>query len=64
MTLYKGTLEDENLEDDEPQVEPARIPLTLRITDETTFTAQRPPIQCYKCNGPHKAHPYDLFMNL
>ena len=37
MTLYKGTLEDEDLGDDEPQVEPARIPLTLKITNETTF---------------------------
>ena len=37
MTLYKGTLEDEDLGDEEPQVEPARIPLTLRITNETTF---------------------------
>ena len=37
MTLYKGTLEDEALGDDEPQVEPARIPLTLKITNEATF---------------------------
>ena len=37
MTLYKGTLEDEDIGDDEPQVEPARIPLTLKITDDTTF---------------------------
>ena len=37
MTLYKGTLEDEDLGDEEPQVEPARIPLTLKITDEATF---------------------------
>ena len=37
MTLYKDTLEDEDLGDDEPQVEPARIPLTLKITEETTF---------------------------
>lgn len=37
MTLYKGTLMDENLGDDEPQVEPARIPLTLKITNDTTF---------------------------
>ena len=37
MTLYKGTLEDEDLGDDEPQVEPARIPLTLKIIDKTTF---------------------------
>ena len=28
MTLYKGTLEDEDIGDDEPQVEPARISLT------------------------------------
>ena len=35
--MYKGTLEDEDLGDDEPQVEPARIPLTLKITKETTF---------------------------
>ena len=37
MTLYKGTLENEDLGDDEPQVEPARIPLTLKVTDEATF---------------------------
>ena len=37
MTLYKGTLEDEDLGDDEPQIEPARIPLTLKITKEATF---------------------------
>lgn len=37
MTLYKGTLEDEDLGDDEPQIEPARIPLTLKITKETTY---------------------------
>ena len=37
MTLYKGTLEDEDLGDEEPQVEPARIPLTLKITEGATF---------------------------
>ena len=37
MTLYKGTLEDEDLGDEEPHVEPARISLTLKITDEATF---------------------------
>ena len=37
MSLYKGTLEDEDLGDDEPQVEQARIPLTLKITNEATF---------------------------
>ena len=37
MTLYKGTLKDEDLGDGELQVEPTRIPLTLRITNETTF---------------------------
>ena len=31
------TLEDENLGDDEAHVEPTRIPLTLKITNETTF---------------------------
>ena len=36
--MYKGTLEDENLGDDEPQIEPARISLTLKIMDETTFS--------------------------
>ena len=30
MTLYKGTLVDQDLGDDEPQVEPVRIPLTLK----------------------------------
>ena len=37
MTLYKGTLEDEDLGDDELQVELVRIPLTLKIMDEATF---------------------------
>ena len=37
MTLYKGTLEDEDLGDEEPQVEIARIPLTLKIMEEATF---------------------------
>ena len=37
MTLYKGTLEDEDLGDDESQIEPVRIPLTLKITNEATF---------------------------
>ena len=37
MTLYKGTLEGQDLGDDEPQIEPARIPLTLKITEEATF---------------------------
>ena len=37
LTLYKGTLDDEDLRDDEPQIEPARIPLTLKITNEATF---------------------------
>ena len=37
MTLHKGILEDENLRDDESQVEPARIPLTLKITNDATF---------------------------
>ena len=37
MTLYKGTLESQDLGDDEPQIEPARIPLTLKITKEATF---------------------------
>ena len=27
MTLYKGTLVDESLGDDEPQIEPVKIPL-------------------------------------
>ena len=36
MTLYKGTLEDEDVGDDEPQVEPARIPLTLKVIDKAT----------------------------
>ena len=35
MTLYKGTLEDEDLGDNEPQIELARIPLTLKITNVT-----------------------------
>ena len=35
--MYKGTLEDEDLGDDEPQVEQARIPLTLKIMNEATF---------------------------
>ena len=35
--MYKGTLEDEDLGDDEPQIEPARIPLTLKITNEAMF---------------------------
>ena len=37
MTLYKGTIEDEDLGDDEPQIEPAIIPLTLKIRNEATF---------------------------
>ena len=37
MTLYKGTLENADIGDDEPQVEPARIPLTLKVTDKATF---------------------------
>ena len=37
MTLYNGTLEDEGLGDDEPQFEPMRIPLILKIMNETTF---------------------------
>ena len=37
MTLYKGTLEDKDLGDEELQIEPARIPLTLKITEEATF---------------------------
>ena len=37
MTLYKGTLEDEDLGNDEPQINPARIPLTLKIIEETTY---------------------------
>ena len=37
MTLYKGTLEDEDLGNDEPQIELARIPLTLKINEETTY---------------------------
>ena len=37
MILYKGTIEDKDLGDDEPQIEPARISLTLKITDETSF---------------------------
>ena len=36
MTLYKGTLENEDLGDDEPQVEPTSIPLTMKITNDTT----------------------------
>ena len=33
MILYKGTLEDDDLEgNDEPWIEPARIPLTLKVT--------------------------------
>ena len=35
--MYKGTLEDEDLGDEEPQVDPTRIPLTLKITNEATF---------------------------
>ena len=35
--MYKGTLEHEDIGDDEPQIEPARISLTLKITDEATF---------------------------
>ena len=35
--MYKGTLEDKDLGDDEPQIELARIPLTLKITNETMF---------------------------
>ena len=37
MNLYKGTLEDKDLRDDEPHIEPARIPLTLKITKKSTF---------------------------
>ena len=37
MTLYKGTLMDEGLGDDEPQVESTRIPLTMKIANDTTF---------------------------
>ena len=37
ITLYKGTLEDNDLEEDEPQIEPAGIPFTLKITKESTF---------------------------
>ena len=37
MTLYKGTLEDNNLEGEEPQIELARISLTLKITKKSTF---------------------------
>ena len=37
MTLYKGTLIDENLSDDEPQVEHAKIPLNLKIMKDTSF---------------------------
>ena len=37
MTLYKGTLVEEDLANDELQVEPTRIPLTLKITNDTTF---------------------------
>ena len=37
MTLYKGTLEHKDLGDDEPQVEPAGILFTLKITEEITF---------------------------
>ena len=37
MTLYKGTLKDEDLGGDEPQIELARVPLTLKIREETMF---------------------------
>ena len=37
MTLYKGTLEDNESEGEEPQMEPAKIPLTLKITEKSTF---------------------------
>ena len=30
MTLYKGTLEGQDLGDDEPHIEPARIPLNTQ----------------------------------
>ena len=32
-----STLMNEGLRDEEPQVEPARVPLNLKITNDTTF---------------------------
>ena len=37
MTLYKGSMMDENQEDDEPQVELARILLNLQFAKDTSF---------------------------
>ena len=37
ITLYKGTLMDEGLGDEESQIELARLPLTLNVTNDTIF---------------------------